>query len=245
MRSLILASRNNKEILRDPINLFFGIGFPLIILLLLSAIQANIPVQMFEIKKLSPGIAVFGLSFISLVSGMLLAKDKTSSFLKRLFISPLSSFDFILSYTLPFLPMAIAQSAICFLAAIFLGLPLDLNIILAIIVLIPTTVLFIGLGLLCGSLFTDKQVGGICGALLTNLSAWLSGVWFDVSLVGGWFEKIADILPFSHAVDAARAAVFGHYSDITIHLLWVSSYALIIIVLAIVVFNKKKNSDSL
>ncbi|MEE1356464.1 MAG: ABC transporter permease, partial [Clostridia bacterium] len=40
MRMLTFANRNTKEILRDPLNLGFGIGFPIVLLLLLSAIQA-------------------------------------------------------------------------------------------------------------------------------------------------------------------------------------------------------------
>lgn len=243
MRLLVFASRNRKEILRDPLNLSFGIGFPLVILFLLSAIQANIPVSLFEIEKLTPGIAVFGLSFISLFSGMLIAKDRSTSFLMRLFASPLSASDFILGYAVPLLPMAILQSAICFIVAFFLGLSFNINVVLALIVLIPAAILFISIGLLAGSIFTDKQVGGICGALLTNLSAWLSGTWFDLNLVGGAFKTIADALPFVHAVDATRAAIAGDYASIFPDLGWVLGYAVVITAIAIVVFRRKMSSD--
>lgn len=243
MKILIFASRNRKEILRDPLNLAFGIGFPLVLLFLLSAIQANIPVSLFQIEKLSPGMAVFGLSFISLFSGTLIAKDRSTSFLMRLFTSPLSAPDFILGYALPLLPMAVAQSAICFFAATFLGLSLTVNVLLALIVLLPAAVLFIGFGLLAGSLFTDKQVGGICGALLTNVSAWLSGTWFDLNLVGGTFKEIAYALPFVHAVDAAKAAIAGDYASIFPHLWWVIGYAAVIMIIAVLAFKKKMNSD--
>ncbi|HPB16419.1 MAG TPA: ABC transporter permease, partial [Clostridia bacterium] len=233
MKISAFALRNSREILRDKLNLAFGLGFPLIVLLLLSAIQANIPVELFAIDHITPGIAVFGLSFISLFSGMLIAKDRTSSFMLRLYISPMKSSDFILGYTLPLLPMAVMQTIICFIAAIALGLTISTNILLAIIVLIPSAVLFIAIGLLCGSIFNDRQVGGICGALLTNLSAWLSGTWFDLSLVGGTFKKIAELLPFSHAVDAGRAAMAGQFDMIIPHLIWVIGYAAVILVLAI------------
>lgn len=243
MKSLAFAARNRKEILRDPLNLAFGIGFPLAILLLLSAIQANIPVEMFVIDKLIPGIAVFGLSFISLFSGMLIAKDRSTSFLMRLFTAPLSASDFIMGYTLPLIPMAILQIAISFIAAFFLGLPVNVNVLLSFIVLIPTAVLFIGIGLLAGSIFNEKQVSGICGALLTNLSAWLSGIWFDLNLIGGWFKGIAYALPFAHAVDAGRAAISGNYSSILPHFWWVIGYAVIIMVIAAIVFRKKMSAD--
>ena len=47
MRILTFAKRNLKEIVRDPLNLCFLFGFPVVLLLLLSAIQANIPVSLF------------------------------------------------------------------------------------------------------------------------------------------------------------------------------------------------------
>ena len=245
MKTSFFASRNGKEILRDPLNIAFGLGFPLVILFLLSAIQAKIPVNLFEIQKLSPGIAVFGLSFISLFSATLIAKDKTTSFLMRLFASPMPSSGFIIGYTWPMLPLAIAQSAVCFIAAAFMGLSLNINVLLAIIVLIPAALLFIAIGLLCGTIFNDKQVGGICGALLTNLSAWMSGVWFDLNLVGGWFKMIANALPFVHAVEASRAAIDGRYADISKPLIWVIIYALVIFTIAVVVFKRKMSSDNI
>lgn len=244
MKTLAFASRNAKEILRDPLNLAFGIGFPLAILFLLSIIQSNVPVSLFEIENLVPGIAVFGFSFISTFSGMLIAKDRSTSFLMRLFSSPLTGANFILGYSLPLLPFAIVQSAICFIAAFFLGLTISVNVLIAFIVLIPTSILFIGIGLLAGSLLTDKQVGGICGALLTNLAAWLSGAWFDLNLVGGTFKKVAYALPFVHAVDAGKSALAGNYNGIFPHLWWVIGYATVISILAVLIFSKRMNSDA-
>ncbi len=213
MKMLTFAGRNAKEILRDPINLAFGLGFPLVLLYLLSAMQANIPVSLFEINTLTPGITVFGLSFVTLFSATLISKDRESAFLQRLYTTPLTGLDFILGYMLPILPIALGQTAICYLAAVPLGLHLSVNVIYAIIGLIPMAVFNIALGLLCGSVLGVKQVGGICGALLTNLSAWLSGVWFDLSLVGGAFEKIAHCLPFVHAVKMEQALIRGDFAS--------------------------------
>ena len=239
MRMLTFASRNTKEIIRDPLNLCFGLGFPLILILLLSAIQANIPVPLFEIQHLAPGITVFGLSFMTLFSATLIAKDRGSSLLQRLYTTPLSPIDFILGYTLPIIPFAVAQSMICYLVAILLGLDVTVNILLAVLFIIPISMLFIALGLLCGSVLTDKQVGGICGALLTNLSAWLSGIWFDLELVGGVFQRIAYALPFVHAVELERAVLAGKFSEIFPHLWWVLAYALGALVIAVLFFLRQ------
>ncbi len=243
MKTRAFAVRNRKELLRDPLNLAFALGFPLIVLFLLSALQANIPEPIFPITTLAPGITAFGLSFISLFSGMLIAKDRSTLFLVRLMASPLTATGFIIGYIMPIIPMAIGQSAICLIAALFLGLNLSINVLLVLIVFLPAVLLFIGIGLLAGTLLNDKLVGGICGALLTNLSAWLSGTWFDLDLVGGTFKSVAYLLPFVHAVDAGKATLAGNYALIFPHLLWVTGYAIVILTIAITVFRlKMKNA---
>ena len=238
MKTINFAKRCFKEIIRDPLNIIFGLGFPIVLLLLLSAIQKNIPVELFAIESLAPGIVVFGLSFFTLFSATLIAKDRESSFLKRLYTMPMKSYNFILGYMLPLIPLAIIQSSITYLVAMFLGLPFSLNVIFAILLNIPMAIFYIALGLLCGSIFNVKQVGGICGALLTNLSAWLSGIWFDLELVGGTFNKIASFLPFVHAVELERAIISSCYNMINIYPILI--YGLITTILSIVIFVKKK-----
>lgn len=243
MRAYVFASRNTKEILRDILTLFFGLAFPLVILLLLYAIGSAVPeeahLDMFDIENLTPGITVFGLSFIALFSAQLIAKDKTTSFMMRLFTSPIKSSEFILGYTLPLIPMSLAQTFICYIAALILGLEFTPNILLAAVVNIPIALVFIALGLLCGTVLSEKAVGGICGALLTNLSAWFSNIWFDTALVGGWFEGIANALPFAHAVNAARYALNGEFESVMPDLLWVIGYAVVLLAVAIVIFTVK------
>ena len=243
MKMLTFARRCTKEILRDPLNLFFGLGFPLVLLVLLSAIQANIPATLFEIDTLTPGITVFGLSFMTLFSATLVSKDRESALLQRLYTSPLTGFDFIVGYMLPILPITIGQVTVCYLFAIPLGLSMSINILYAILGIIPMAIFNIALGLLCGSVLEVKQVGGICGALLTNLSAWLSGTWFDLSLVGGTFEKMAGVLPFVHCVNAARYALSGDYAQIPAELLWVMGYAVVICSCAVISFRFRMKQD--
>jgi len=236
MRMMTFAKRCAKEILRDPVNLSFGLGFPLVLLLLLSAIQENIPVSLFEINTLTPGITVFGLSFMTLFSATLIAKDRESAFLQRLYTTPLTGLDFIIGYMLPILPIAIGQTVICYLFAIPLGLEISVNIIYAVIGMIPMAIFNIALGLLCGSILGVKQVGGICGALLTNLSAWFSGVWFDLNLVGGTFKNVANALPFVHAVEMERALFNGSLESAVSHILPIFLYSVLTTVAAVFCF---------
>ena len=239
MRLLTFSNRCAKEILRDPLNLLFGLGFPVILLLLLSAIQANVPVALFEIAHLTPGITVFGLSFITLFSATLIAKDRESALLQRLYTTPMKAKDYILGYMLPMVPIAVAQSIVCYLVAIALGLPFSTHILSAVFMILPIAIFYIALGLLFGSILNTKQVGGICGALLTNLSAWLSGIWFDLDLVGETFGKIANALPFVHAVELERAMVNGNFAESLPHLFPVLGYAVLITIGAICLFLRQ------
>ena len=239
MRMLTFAKRNIREILRDPLNLAFGLGFPLVLLLLLSAIQANVPVPLFEIAHLAPGISVFGLSFLTLFSATVISKDRGSALLQRLYTTPMTAADFILGYTLPMLPLALLQAAGSYLAALCLGLQPGMGLFYAVGLILPVSVLYIAMGLLCGSVFNEKQVGGVCGALLTNLSAWLSGIWFDLELVGGVFQKIANLLPFVHAVELERAALKADWAGVSRHIWWVLGYGCVLLILAVSLFLRQ------
>lgn len=243
MRMLVFANRTTKEILRDPLSLFFGIGFPVVLLLLLSAINRSIPVDLFNVDSLTPGIAVFGLSFMALFAAQVLSKDRASSFLTRLFTTPMTSTDFIMGYSLPLLMMSLVQGIVCYIVAMFMGLSISLSMIVALALLIPTSIIFIGIGLLCGTLLSERAAVGICGALLTNLSAWLSGAWIDLNLIGGLFKDVAFIFPFVHAVEMGKAALTGEYGDIFPHIWWVLGYAIIISVVAIAMFKKKMQAE--
>lgn len=236
MRCLAFGTRTAKEIMRDPLSAAFGLGFPVVLLLLLSAIQANVPVSLFEIENLAPGITVFGLSFMTFFSATLISKDRESSFMARLFTTPFTGFDFIAGYMLPMVPLAVLQGICCYITSVLLGLKITVGIIFTLAVNIPVSVLFISIGLICGTLFSVKQVGGICGALLTNLTAWLSGVWFDLNLVGGVFKRVAYLLPFVHAVELERAALRCDFSGALPHIIYVTVYICIAFAAAVILF---------
>ena len=169
----------------------------------------------------------------------MIAKDRESALLQRLYTTPLTGVDFIIGYMLPILPIAMGQAIICYLFAIPLGLTIGSNVIFAIIGIMPMAMFNIALGLLCGSVLGVKQVGGVCGALLTNLSAWLSGVWFDLNLVGGTFKKIAYAFPFVHAAEMEKALFSGSFEDAVTHILPILLYSVCITVAAVYCFLRQ------
>lgn len=245
MRTLAFAGRNTRELLRDPLTGAFGIGFPLVLMYLLSLLQRNIPVSMFAAETLAPGIAAFGLTFIALFSAMLIARDRRSSFMMRLCASPMTARDFILGYVLPLMPLAAAQTAICYLAALPLGFSASLGALVSLLSLLPAAGMYIAIGLICGTLLTDKQVGGVCGAALTNVCAWLSGIWFDLDLLGDGFAAIAKRLPFACSVEAARLAAVGRYSEMLLPLGIVTLWTCALMLVAILIFDRRMKSGSM
>jgi len=128
---------------------------------------------------------------------------------------------------------------ICYLFAIPLGLDISANMIYAVVGIVPMAIFNIALGLLCGSVLGVKQVGGICGALLTNLSAWFSGVWFDLNLVGGTFKRIANALPFVHAAELEKALFNGNFESAASHILPVILYSAVITAAAVFCFLRQ------
>ncbi len=243
MRTIAFASRNQKELLRDPLTLGFGLGFPLVLLALLSLIQRNIPVPMFEIETLAPGVAAFGLTFIALFAALLVSKDRSRSFMMRLCASPMRAGDFILGYLIPLAALALAQVLICLTASAAFGMKIGANILLAALTLLPAAMMYIAIGLICGTLLNDKQVGGVCGAALTNVCAWLSGIWFDLALLGEGFSSFAKWLPFAAAVDAARGAIAGAVPILP--LVIVCGWAFILMILAIFLFRSRMKSGKI
>ncbi|WP_203340848.1 ABC transporter permease [Planococcus beijingensis] len=238
MKALTFAQRNRKEILRDPMTLLFGMVLPVLMLWLFSMMAENMPFDLFTLEKLAPAIIVFSFSFITLFTGMLIGRDKSSSFLMRIFASPMAATHYLIGYALPLLPVALIQMSACYGAALLLGMPFTYDAIPAFGLLVIISFLYIAFGLFFGTFFTDRQVGAIF-AIFVNVTTWFSGTWFGLDMIGGTFETVAYLLPFAHAVDAVRAAFAGNYSEVFIPMLWVIAYTVVIFGVAVWGFRKR------
>lgn len=251
MRSLVFSNRTAKEILRDPLTFIFCLGFPLVMLVIMTIVNQSLPPQaqmkIFNMEYLAPGIVIFGLTFIMQFTCLQVSKDRSTALLSRLYASPMKPIDFIIGYTLPILVIAILQCVITFAAALIVaavaGETLSVpNLLLCMIVNIPASLLFLGLGMLFGTLLNEKAAPGICSILIT-VACLLGGIWMDVDTLGGTIMDISHILPFYQAVKAARMAVLGQYSEILKPLLITGAYAVAIYALAVVALRGKMQKD--
>ncbi|MCM1273526.1 MAG: ABC transporter permease [Clostridium sp.] len=251
MRSMEFSKRTTKEILRDPLSYIFCLGFPIIMLIIMTVVDRSIPkeaqMDIFKIHSLAPGMAVFGLSFVMLFTCIQISKDRTTAFLTRLYASPMRSVDFIVGYTLPSIVLALIQvmiTYICsFIVAAVIGGDLKLsNMLLSVVCLLPSILLYIGFGLLFGSLLNDKAAPGICSIVIT-LSCMIGGIWMDVDAMGGGIKQLSECLPFYHGVRLVRKAVSGDMDGITKSLIIILLYATVVYILAVVVMRGKMKKD--
>ena len=242
MRMLNFAKRNFKELIRDPLSLVFEIALPIFLLFIFQ--QFNIPEEAFKISNFTPGIILFGFAFVTLFTATLIAKDRTSSLLIRLGTSPMKSRDYILGYTLSIMPIIIIQDILFFVVAILLGLSFSINIIYTIFVSILVSILFISLGILIGSVTSEKGTGGI-GSVVVQLVCFTSGMYFSKELVGKVFAKICELLPFESCLNIIKGVLNNNLDLITTgNIITFSIYTIITLILSIIVFKKKMISDN-
>ncbi len=254
MRAIVFAKRNLKELLRDPLSYIFCLGFPIVMLLVMTAINGILPsdagMTIFSIENLTPGVAVFGLSFVMLFASLSVSKDRSGAFLIRLFSSPLTASDFIAGYALPLLIMAIGQLAIIFICGAIVGL-IDgtrlslVGSLLSSLSLLPIAVFFIGIGIFFGTILGEKAAPP-CSSIIISLCGILGGIWFDISVIpeDNSLGIISRALPFSHAVTLAHDLSVGAYDAIWLPLAISSGWAVGMFALSIIVFKLKMRLEN-
>ena len=251
--ALVFAARNRKEILRDPLSFVFCLAFPLVMLGVMTVVNASIPEgagpAIFRIDLLTPGIAVFGQSFLMLFACLSISKDRSGSFLVRLYASPMRSRDFTLGYLLPLLGIAVIQNAVLYLAgyvvSLIVGEPLNIpRLLLSLIALLPSAAMFIGFGLLFGTLFSEKSAPGLCSVII-SLGSFFGCIWFDAESLGGVLLKVCKALPFFYCTKTGRSALAGNLSwaAFGLPILIVIGCAVLINLIAALVFRSKMRAD--
>ena len=240
-RIFTLTKRNIKEILRDPLSLIFTIGMPLALEVLFYLIFHDLTDQ-FEMKYLAPGIVVFSQSFLALFTGLLIALDRSTSFLTRLYVSKAKSYEFIFGYALAVIPISFIQTILFFLVGGIIDTSIfSLSMLLAILVSVIPALLFISLGILLGSLCNEKSIGGVSSIVIAGQSV-LSGMWFPVEGLSAGILTFMKILPFKNATMLVQNALNGindNFNDFVLPLIIVLGYTIIIFLIAIIVFKNK------
>ena len=237
MRILTFANRNFKEIIRDPLSIIFAIILPLFLLFIFQ--QFKIPNDIYKIENFTPGIIIFSFAFITLFTATLISKDRSTSLLIRLGVSPLKPKEYVLGYIVAVLPIVIIQNVLFFIVAIILGLEFNINVIYTILASIPISILFIALGILIGSITTEKSASGV-SSIVVQLVAFTSGMYFSTDMVGDTFAKICNILPFSRCTIITKSILNGNYQNLLSSSLILVLYTIFTLIISIMIFKKKR-----
>lgn len=242
MRTLNFAKRNFKEIIRDPLSIIFAVILPLFLLFIFQ--QFDIPAENFKIENFTPGIIIFSFSFITLFTAMLISKDRSTSLLIRLGISPMKPMDYIFGYIISIIPIIIIQNILFFILAVILGLNFSINIIWASLISIVIAILFIAMGILIGSIFSEKASSGI-SSIVVQLVCFTSGMYFSKDMLGDVFSKICDYLPFDSCVTIIKGVMNNKLDLISIrNIIVFVVYILVTLVISVIVFRRKMISDN-
>ena len=240
-RILTLTKRNLQEIIRDPLSLVFTLVLPLFMEILFYLIFHNLTEQ-FQMKYLAPGIVVFSQAFLTLFTGLLLSVDKNTSFLTRLYVSKAKSYEFIFGYALSVIPITLVQSILFFLVGgIFDSSLFSLGMVLAILLSIVTSLFFIGMGILFGSICNEKSIGGVSSIVIVGQSV-LSGMWFPVEGLSSGMITFMKVLPFKNATILIQNMIIGindSFNDFLLPLIIVLIYTILAFIVAILVFKNK------
>ena len=179
---------------------------------------------------LFPGILGMNMMFSCLFGvGYVVLRYRKSGFLKRLYATPLTAFEFLSAQVLSRLGLILFVTVI-----LYLGIGAIIRFhnagssVLLLLLAIMGALSMIALGLTIAARFSSEElVGG-----LLNLLTWpmmlLSGIWFSLEGSPRWVQWVAHVFPLTHVLDAARAVMLdgAGVAQIAPHLLFLGATAL-------------------
>ncbi|MCQ2506092.1 MAG: ABC transporter permease [Lachnospiraceae bacterium] len=252
-RTLAFAKRNLVEMSRDTLSYIFCVVFPIVMLIVMSVVNQSIPLEagmtIFRIDNLLGGIIVFGHTFLMLFTALTVSQDRYGSFLVRLYASPMKSRNFTNGYILPMILIGVLQSLVSVAAALIISFIVgyDLNIgglLLAIIAAIPSSVMFISIGLIFGTLFNRNSAPGLCSVII-SLGSFIGGIWFDAEGIGGVIGKVCKCFPFIYATKSVRSVINLDLSmeAFGLPIIVTSVVAIVFLALSAILFSTKMKAD--
>ena len=186
----------------------------------------------------APGIVVFGLMILISTAAEIIAGDREKGFLARMFTTPARPWDFILGYSLPFIPVLIISTFIYLGVGIALGLTVVGNLGHAFLVFFLIGLCGIGIGMIVGSLVKSESQAGVSWIFIVPI-AMISGTMFTVEYMPSALRSVAGVLPFIHAVDASRAVINGSsFSAIIFDFYWLIGWAVVLFATGIALFRR-------
>ena len=174
--------------------------------------------------------------FVFLISGMALLKERTSGTLERLLATPVKRSEIVYGYMLSYGIIAIFQTAVVVLAAIWL---LDVevvgNILNVIIVNVVLALVALAFGILLSTLAKSEFQMMQFIPLVIMPQLFFSGI-IPLSSMGEWAPTVGKFLPLTYSGDAiSQIILYGHnLGDILLNLGVLMIFLIILTILNIV-----------
>ena len=160
-----------------------------------------------EFETYVPGTLIFSVILLIFLASMTVAREIETGALRRLQLTPMTSFDLLGGITLALLLVGAASSILSFLVALALGFHSQGPVWVAILVSVVAGLSVIGLGMVVASLTRSVSQAFVVANFPLGLMMFFSGVIFPMPAVklfsiGGRTISPYDILPPTHAVAA-------------------------------------------
>ena len=231
-----MAAPRAVPVVREVAVSFLGVKIPLA----LESRGTMVEVENEFMNFFVPGMTVFGLMILVPTMVRVMAQDKERGFLSRLLTFPFRPLDFILGYSLPFIPIIALQVAIYTGVGVLMGLRIIGNFGIAFLLFILIGLCCVGIAMIIASLVKSEAQGEpACWVFLVPL-AMLSGAWFSIEMMPPILIDIVNVLPFIHALDASRQVITtgAAFTDILPHFYWLVGWAIALFAIGALVFRR-------
>lgn len=191
-----------------------------------------------------PGIIIFGLMILLPTSARVLVRDKENGFLARLLTTPVRPSEFIASYSLSLILIAIAQIIIFVAIGHWFGMDIVGNLGLAAFIFLLAGLSSIGIGMVVAAISkSENQSEALCWLFSMPLSL-LSGAWFASEMLPQYLRNIANLFPYAHAINASRAVLIrGVGLEATGNdVLFLLGWTAVIFILGVILFRRSMRS---
>ncbi len=168
---------------------------------------------------LIPGVLGMNIMFSSLFGiGYVIVRYRKNGVLKRLKATPLTAFEFLSAQVASRLWMILVVTVLVYAGTdFFIGFRMYGNYLTLLLILVVGTLSMISLGLIIAARMANEEAANG----LLNLISWpmmmLSGVWFSLEGSPQWVHYLAQLLPLTHLIGAARSVMIDGASlmDVT------------------------------
>jgi len=231
-----------KLFLREPMLLFWGLLFPVALLIVLGLAGGNKHEHSLGGLRLivvyTPVVISFTLTTLAISAlPAALASYREKGYLRRLSTTPVGAVRLLAAQIAIVLGLGASVVILVLLVAHFwfsVELPQQLGgFILAILLMLAA---LIGLGTLIAAVAPRPRIAAAAGSLLFFPLMFFAGLWVPQAQMGAGLRDFSHYTPLGAAVPAVQNAIAGHWPG-TAHLLVLAGYAVVFSALATRLFR--------